>query len=334
MPPSATRAPTASLPQPWLTPGPRPTSTHQPRAQVEPARQYAKWFDGQNATLRADLEAAQSALRLPAKAGHRHHRRPPRPLKTPASPSSRPSSRWLQAQKVTPLAPGAIRFNADNLPEVMQNGSSMEPQRPRPISPACARKASATSLAGRLGKTTPRSPAAGRNPANLRGAHSAAERAACTASSARHHPSRVIAAQQTQRIRDQGRPRSPDRQRASVAALKAAARPTGSPCCSATSKTPGAPTTSSPSARPDVNLESRTQQTNVVVRHSPPSPARTAQIQPRGVAHTPCSGRVPRWPPGFRLRAAARAHGPVRLRGSDRRPAQITGMPVQRNRSA
>ena len=46
---------------------------------VEPARQYAGRFDGQNATLRADLEAAQKRLSDYQPAGHRRHRRPARP---------------------------------------------------------------------------------------------------------------------------------------------------------------------------------------------------------------------------------------------------------------
>ncbi|MCB1959193.1 MAG: chain length determinant protein EpsF [Rhodocyclaceae bacterium] len=89
---------------------------------VEPARQYAKWFDGQTASLRADLEAAQKKLseyqqsrgiiatdeRLDVETARL------------AELSSQLSA--AQAQRVDSRSREAQSARADSLPEVMQNG--------------------------------------------------------------------------------------------------------------------------------------------------------------------------------------------------------------------
>jgi chain length determinant protein EpsF len=89
---------------------------------VEPARQYAKWFDSQNASLRADLEAAQKKLsdfqqdrgivatdeRLDVESARL------------AELSSQLSA--IQAQSSDSRSRQAQSRNADSLPEVMQNG--------------------------------------------------------------------------------------------------------------------------------------------------------------------------------------------------------------------
>lgn len=89
---------------------------------VEPARQYAKWFDSQNAELRSDLEAAQKRLsdyqqtqgivatdeRMDVESSRL------------AELSSQLSA--IQAQLVDSESRRAQSRNADSLPEVMQNG--------------------------------------------------------------------------------------------------------------------------------------------------------------------------------------------------------------------
>ena len=122
---------------------------------VEPARQYAKWFDGQNATLRADLEAAQKRL-----SDYQQSRASSPPttgstLKTPASPSSRPSSRWLRRRRWTAARARRNPATPTTCPRSRRTASS---RASRPIS--CARKASATSSPAASARTTLRSPAA------------------------------------------------------------------------------------------------------------------------------------------------------------------------------
>jgi len=89
---------------------------------VEPARQYAKWFDSQNASLRAELEVAQKKLsdfqqergivatdeRLDVESARL------------AELSSQLSA--IQAQSADSRSRQAQSRNADSLPEVMQNG--------------------------------------------------------------------------------------------------------------------------------------------------------------------------------------------------------------------
>jgi len=89
---------------------------------VEPARQYAKWFDGQNATLRADLEAAQKRLsdfqqeRGIVAADERLDVESARLAELSSQLSA------IQAQSADSRSREAQARNADTLPEVMQNG--------------------------------------------------------------------------------------------------------------------------------------------------------------------------------------------------------------------
>ena len=130
---------------------------------VEPARQYAKWFDGQNATLRADLEAAQKRLsdfqqkrgivatddRLDLENARLAE------LSTQLS--------VVQAQKVDSRSRQAQAGNADNLPEVMQNGliQSLKAELVR-------QEGQRDQLAGRLGKNHPELARSDAEIANLR----------------------------------------------------------------------------------------------------------------------------------------------------------------------
>ncbi|QID16762.1 chain length determinant protein EpsF [Nitrogeniibacter mangrovi] len=89
---------------------------------VEPARQYAKWFDGKNAELRADLEAAQKRLSdYQQKQGivATDERLDVENARL-AELSSQLSA--IQAQRVDSDSRRAQSGNADALPEVMQNG--------------------------------------------------------------------------------------------------------------------------------------------------------------------------------------------------------------------
>jgi len=89
---------------------------------VEPARQYAKWFDGQNATLRADLEAAQK--RLSDFQQERGIVATDERLDMESARLAELSSQLsaIQAQSVDSRSRQAQSRNADSLPEVMQNG--------------------------------------------------------------------------------------------------------------------------------------------------------------------------------------------------------------------
>lgn len=89
---------------------------------VEPARQYAKWFDGQNATLRADLEAAQKKLSdfQQARGIVATDERLDVESARLAELSSQLSA--MQAQSADSRSRQAQSGNADALPEVMQNG--------------------------------------------------------------------------------------------------------------------------------------------------------------------------------------------------------------------
>lgn len=89
---------------------------------VEPARQYAKWFDGQNATLREDLEAAQKRLSdFQQKQGivAADER-----LDMENARLSELSSQlsMVQAQRVDARSRQSQANNAESLPEVMSNG--------------------------------------------------------------------------------------------------------------------------------------------------------------------------------------------------------------------
>ena len=275
---------------------------HQPRAQVEPPGNYAKWFDSQNAALRrprsrpkrlSDYQQKQGIVATDDRLDENAR----------LAEASRPSSRWLSgAEGEQPLAPGANRQH-NNLPGSPRTACI---QSLRPIS--CARKASATSSPA-ASANHPRSPAA--MPKSPTCADASPPKPPRGELARHHQPCQHVA-----RIRDQGRPRSPE-------AASSPSRPsaTRSPCCSATSKTPSAPTTSSPSASPRPT-SSQTQQTNVVVLT--PAVARSNPPAPGAAQHR--AGRVPRWPARARRGAAARAHGPARAREEDL--AQITGMPV------
>ena len=89
---------------------------------VEPARQYAKWFDGQNAELRADLEAAQK--RLSDFQQERGIVATDERLDVESARLAELSSQLsaIQAQSVDSRSREAQARNADTLPEVMQNG--------------------------------------------------------------------------------------------------------------------------------------------------------------------------------------------------------------------
>ena len=117
---------------------------------VEPARQYAKWFDGQNATLRTDLEASQKKLsdyqqergivatdeRLDVETARLAE------LSTQLS--------MVQAQKVDSRSRQAQSGRADSMPEVMQNSliQSLKADLTR-------QEGVREQMAGRLGKNHP-----------------------------------------------------------------------------------------------------------------------------------------------------------------------------------
>ena len=117
---------------------------------VEPARQYAKWFDGQNATLRTDLEASQKKLsdyqqergivatdeRLDVETARLAE------LSTQLS--------MVQAQKVDSRSRLAQSGRADSMPEVMQNSliQSLKADLTR-------QEGVREQMAGRLGKNHP-----------------------------------------------------------------------------------------------------------------------------------------------------------------------------------
>ncbi len=89
---------------------------------VEPARQYAKWFDERTGSLRADLEQAQSRL----SAYQREHGivAADERLDVESAKLQELSSQLLavQAQRVDSHSRQAQSGTADTLPEVMQNG--------------------------------------------------------------------------------------------------------------------------------------------------------------------------------------------------------------------
>ncbi len=89
---------------------------------VEPARQYAKWFDGQNATLRADLEAAQK--RLSDYQQERGIVATDERLDVESARLAELSSQLsaIQAQRMDSTSRKAQSKNAESMPEVMQNG--------------------------------------------------------------------------------------------------------------------------------------------------------------------------------------------------------------------
>jgi chain length determinant protein EpsF len=88
---------------------------------VEPARQYAQWFDSQNATLRADLEAAQK--RLSEFQQSRGIVATDERLDVESARLAELSSQLsvIQAQRVDSTSRQAQSRNADTLPDVMQN---------------------------------------------------------------------------------------------------------------------------------------------------------------------------------------------------------------------
>ena len=122
---------------------------------VEPARQYAKWFDGQNATLRADLEAAQKRLSdyqqsrasSPPTTGSTENARLAEPLDPALGGSGAEGGQPARARR-NPATPTTC-------PRSCQNGliQSLKADLVR-------QEGQRDQLAGRLGKNHPRSPAA------------------------------------------------------------------------------------------------------------------------------------------------------------------------------
>lgn len=117
---------------------------------VEPARQYAKWFDGQTASLRADLESAQKKLSdyQQARGIIATDERLDVETARLAELSSQLSA--AQAQRVDSRSRQAQGSSADSLPEVMQNGliQNLKAELSR-------QEATRTQMAGRLGANHP-----------------------------------------------------------------------------------------------------------------------------------------------------------------------------------
>ncbi|MCP5241781.1 MAG: chain length determinant protein EpsF [Zoogloeaceae bacterium] len=130
---------------------------------VEPARQYAKWFDGQNATLRADLEAAQKRLSDYQQKQGIVATDDRLDLENARLAELSTQLSVAQAQKVDSRSRQAQSGNADNLPEVMQNGliQSLKADLVR-------QEGQRDQLAGRLGKNHPEIARSDAEIANLR----------------------------------------------------------------------------------------------------------------------------------------------------------------------
>ncbi|KAA3652751.1 MAG: chain length determinant protein EpsF [Proteobacteria bacterium] len=117
---------------------------------VEPARQYAKWFDGQTASLRAELETAQKKLSDYQQARGIIATDERLDVETARLAELSTQLSMAQAQRVDSRSRQAQGNNAESLPEVMQNSliQSLKADLTR-------LEATRTQTAGRLGANHP-----------------------------------------------------------------------------------------------------------------------------------------------------------------------------------
>ncbi|WP_323001179.1 chain length determinant protein EpsF [Denitromonas sp.] len=117
---------------------------------VEPARQYAKWFDGQTNSLRADLESAQKKLSEYQQARGIIATDERLDVETARLAELSTQLSMAQAQRVDSRSRQAQGGSADSLPEVMQNSLIQSLK-----SDLSRQEATRTQMAGRLGANHP-----------------------------------------------------------------------------------------------------------------------------------------------------------------------------------
>ena len=117
---------------------------------VEPARQYAKWFDGQTNSLRADLEAAQKKLSEYQQERGIINTDERLDVETARLAELSTQLSMAQAQRVDSRSRQTQGGSAESLPEVMQNGLIQSLK-----SDLSRQEATRTQMAGRLGSNHP-----------------------------------------------------------------------------------------------------------------------------------------------------------------------------------
>jgi chain length determinant protein EpsF len=117
---------------------------------VEPARQYAKWFDGQTNSLRADLEVAQKKLSEYQQERGIIATDERLDVETARLAELSTQLSMAQAQRVDSRSRQTQGGSAESLPEVMQNGLIQSLK-----SDLSRQEATRTQMAGRLGANHP-----------------------------------------------------------------------------------------------------------------------------------------------------------------------------------